>query len=897
MRSIPMILAGILLSINVIGQSVMEQRINFSVENTPVSDAIISLCEKVDLSISFQSRLFDSEDLVTFQYQNKSVKFLLDECLKNTEIGFKWRDNRIELYEKPPPIYTISGFVEDSLSGERLVAATVYDGSSGKGTTTNEYGFYSLSIPRGRASLSFSYLGFNSRKYNINIRKHLRFNVPLKAAITLEEIVVVDEKYAVKEGLSVVDAPNYAAGKLDKIPSIGGEPDIMRYFQSLPGVQSGSGSFGGTHVRGGESDQNLVLLDGVPVYSVTHALGLFSIFNDNIVKSARLYKGKFPSRYGGRLSSVVDIQTKEGNAKTFRGGGAISLFATSAFIEGPIKKDTTSFIVSGRRTHLDPIFNAIVEEEDAKGEDISKFGYYFYDINAKVNHKLSAKDRLYVSFYNGADNLKTSSSVNDNFNLSNNEIDSTSMDILLDNQRNYIDINWGNTILSTRWNRVWTNKVFSNVTATYSQFGFNLFGTAESEFEDIDREFSVVEQYEFYSRIEDIAIKVDFDYIKNSKHHFKFGGGLLGRNFEPVFSFAEFEQEDFQFDFGTDYFQQDLVLQDAQYFATELNFYFEDDIQISDKLQAQVGFHNAVFVADNAAWMSFQPRLSMQYQINQNGKLFAAYSRMGQFLHVLSPAGISMPFDLWVPSTQQIQPQNASQILLGTDWQLPANFVFGAEIYYKKLNNLITYSAGFEEFLRDEGANFDWENQVTFGEGWNRGVELSLQRNKGRVNGYINYTYSKAERKFEGLSNNERFPFRYNRDHELKIGLSMKFSPKFNVFTAWTYGSGQFTTPRVIEVYGNATQFDIFQLDVGDGVNELNTFQLPPNHHLDVNFNWHWPKPKVDHYLTFGIRNIYNRKNPLFSVRYTDLDNPEQGTSENFIGLPIFPSLRYAVKF
>jgi len=625
MRSIPIILAGIFLSINAIGQSVLEQRIDFSTNNIPVSDAIISLCEKVNLSISFQSSLFNDTDLVSFKFQNKTVKFLLNQCLKDTEIGFKWRDNRIELYQKPPPIYTISGFVEDSLSGERLVAATVYDAISGKGTTTNEYGFYSLSIPRGRANLSFSYLGFNPRKYNINIRKNLRFNVPLKAAITLEEVVVIDEKYSVKAGLSVVDAPNYAAGKLDKIPSIGGEPDIMRYFQSLPGVQSGSGSFGGTHVRGGESDQNLILLDGVPVYNVTHALGLFSIFNDNIVKSARLYKGKFPSKYGGRLSSVVDIQTKEGNAKRFKFGGAISLFATSAFVEGPIKKDTTSFIISARRTHLDPIFNAVVEEEDEQGEDISRFGYYFYDINAKVNHKLSAKDRLYVSFYKGADNLKTSSSVNDNFSLPPIEPDSNDIETILDIQRNFIDINWGNTILSSRWNRVWSDKIFSNLTATYSQFRFGLSGASESEFEAFDRAYSFVEQYEFSSSIEDIALKVDFDYIKNTRHHIKFGGGLLGRNFVPAFNFTEFEEENFQFDFGEDYFQQDSVLQDAQYFATELNFYVEDDFQWTDKLRAQVGFHNAVFVADNAAWMSFQPRLSLQYQINQNGNIYAKF--------------------------------------------------------------------------------------------------------------------------------------------------------------------------------------------------------------------------------------------------------------------------------
>ncbi|MEM1120459.1 MAG: TonB-dependent receptor [Bacteroidota bacterium] len=894
MRKIAIITTGLLLSIQTIAQSVLDRRIDFSVAEIPVADALLSLCEKADLSISFQSRLFQQDEIVTFSYQNKAISFLLEECLKNTEVGFRWQNNRLELYQKPPPIFTISGFVEDSLSGERLVAATVHDQLSGKGTTTNEYGFYSLSIPRGKALLTYAYLGFKSKEYRLNIRNNLRFNVPLKAAITLAEIVVTDKQYAKQAGLSVVDAPNYAEGKLDKIPSVGGEPDIMRYFQSLAGVQSGSGSFGGTHVRGGEADQNLVLLDGVPVYNISHSLGLFSIFEDNMVKSARLYKGKFPAKYGGRLSSVVDIQTKEGNDQAFKFGGAISLFATSAFVEGPIKKDTTSFIVSVRRTHLEPLLDAAIVESDSLGSAID-MNYYFYDINAKVNHTLSNKDRLYVSFYKGADNLRSISALNNNFFLE--EAEPDLIPSFVESQSDFININWGNTILSTRWNRVWSDKVFSNLTATYSKFRFNLFGASEFEIGDEEGFLSQVEQYEFNSSIEDIALKVDFDFIKNTQHHLSFGGGLLGRNFRPVFSYAEFEAEEFQFDFGENYFEQDSIIENAQYFATELNFYLEDNIQFTDKLNAQVGFHNAVFVADNAAWLSFQPRLSARYQFHPKGKLYAAYSSMGQFLHVLSPAGITMPFDLWVPSTKKVRPQNSRQTMLGIDWQLPTNFIFSTAVYYKKLNHLITYRNGLDQFLQEESNNFDWENEVTFGEGWNRGAEFSLQRTQGKIKGYLNYTYSKAERKFEGLSNDERFPFRYNRNHELKAGLSVDFSDRFHAFVAWTYGSGQFTTPRIIEFYGDATSFDIFQLDLGTDSDRLNTFQLPANHHLDINLNWHWERPKVDHHLSLGIRNIYNRSNPLFALQYVNLDNPDEGVSENFFGLPIFPSLRYAVKF
>ncbi len=893
MQRILLLLTGLFIAFVAMGQSKLEQRMDFSAVNLPVSDVLLSLCEKADLSVSFQSRLFSADQKITFEYKNQTVKSLLDACLKQTEIDYKWENNRVVLYQKPPPIYTISGFLEDSLSGERLVAANVYDYLSGKGTTTNEYGFYSLSIPRGKAALSFSYLGFNPKTYQINIKKNLHFNVPLKASITLAEVVVVDSKYQLKEGLSVTDAPNFASGKLAKMPSIGGEPDIIRYFQTLPGVEAGAGSFGGMHVRGGEADQNLVLLDGVPVYNSSHMLGLFSIFNESIVKNARLYKGKFPAKYGGRLSSVVDIQTKEGNDKEFKFGGAVSLFATSLFAEGPIKKEKTSFFVAGRRTHLDPLFNAFVEEEPGTG-DVDRIGYYFYDINAKLNHTFSDKDKVYVSFYRGADNLQSISSFNDDFVIDNDGIEPT---LTLSEQSDFVNINWGNTIISTRWNRVWNNKLFSNMTATFSEFGFQLFTVGATEFEKMEGSLFDVDQYIFDSNIQDIALKIDFDYIPNPKHHIKFGGGVLERIFTPTFDFQELEDlEADEFSLTEEYIPSDSAI--TNYYATELNFYLEDDIKFTDKLSAQLGFHNAVFTSDNAGWISFQPRLSIQYQIHPSGTVYAAYSRMGQFLHVLSPAGVSMPFDLWVPSTKKVRPQVANQFLVGTDWKLPQAFTFSTEAYFKKLDHLITYRAGVNSVLSGTEEIFDWENEVTFGEGWNYGLEASLKRTKGKTNGYINYALSKATRRFDGLSNDERFPFRYNRRHVIKIGLSQEFTPKFNVFATWSYGSGQYTTPRLIEVYGDGTSFDGFDLDLIGSDGPLNTFRLPANHQLDVSFNWHWPRKKVDHFFTFGLKNVYNRTNPLFAIRVKNLDgNGETFENEDFPGLPIFPSLRYSIKF
>ncbi|MEM6320152.1 MAG: carboxypeptidase-like regulatory domain-containing protein [Bacteroidota bacterium] len=890
MKKILLSSVSIMLSFIGLAQSPLTERIDFSVDNLTVSEALLSLCEKADLTISFDSRWLENTERITFQERNRNVTFLLERCLQNTEVGFKFVDRRLVLYQKPPPIFTISGFLEDSLSGERLVAATVYDQLSGKGTITNEFGFYSLSIPRGKAHLQYAYLGFQSKKFRINIRKNLQFNVPLKAAITLAEVIVTDQRYYLSTGLSMVEAPNYADGTLKQMPTVGGEPDLIRFFQSLPGVQSGSGSLGGTHVRGGETGQNLVLLDGVPVYSISHSLGLFSIFNENMVKSAQLYKGKFPAKYGGRLSSVMDIQTKEGNDKAFHYGASASLVATSVFVEGPIRQDSTSFILSGRRTHLDPLFGEIPAEEFDPATR-SRLGYYFYDIHAKINHTLSEKSKIYVSFYKGGDDLRVTNSFAKGENPSPIfPIDSLPSNISLAND--FVRINWGNTILSARWNRTWNNQLFSNLTATYSHFSFQLLNTTVQSGQTPTENFTRIEQYNFDSNINDAGLKLDFDYLPSSSHYLKFGGGLLLRAFNPTINYFESESPSL-----LEYNFQDGLLQmpntdEQRYFATELNFYLEDNIQFTPRLSAQLGFHNAVFVSNNAAWMSFQPRLSVQYNWEEKGNIYAGYNKMGQFLHVLSPIGFSMPFDLWVPSTQTAPPQTAHQFLVGTQWSLPAHFSFGSEIYYKKLNHLITYDSDLNQILTDASQNFNWENQITSGQGWNYGIETSLKKTKGKTQGYLNYAWSKAERQFAGLSNDQRFPYQFNREHELKLGLQQQFGPIFSLFATWMIGSGQFTTPKIVQVAEDVFEFSVVPDDIA-----LNTFRLPPIHQLNLNFNFHWERPKVNHYLSVGISNVYNHRNPLFAVIVENTDSSNERETKEFFSLPTLPSLRYAIKF
>jgi len=598
-------------------QNLLDTKLDVQIDQLTIEDALLHLSEKANCSISFNSNYFSQDQKVTLHYTSTSLKSILQKCLANSGYTFKVIDNNISLIALPPPIYTISGFVEDSLSGERLIAATVIDIVSGKGTTTNEYGFYSLSIPKGKAQLNYSYLGFKSKDYDIVIGKDLYLSIGLNASITLGAVIVTDSKILPQSSTGPPIAPNFKSKEINKIPTIGGEVDILRYFQTLAGVQSGVEGLGGIHVRGGNADQNLILLDGVPVYNPTHSLGLFSIFNTHTIKSAHLYKGALPAQYGGRLSSVVDIRTREGDTKKFHGGLDVSLFATSLFVEGPILKDKTSFLISARRTHIDPLVQALIRS-DSKSDG----GYFFYDTNVKLNHQFSDKDRIYLSFYKGGDAIRYESA---QFN----EDEKISQPAIIESD--FLNYNWGNTIFSLRWNHLWNNQFFSNTTFTYSEFKFtNDYGTEEylpflepikedeSELPDLEEEdflFSKISLFRFSSRIKDSGLKIDFNYLPTNQHHFKFGGGILVRQFKPSLVSDEFEEEGFDFD-EKEFEELESTIIDPTFFATELNIYGEDEIKINQQLKAKIGIHSVLFVAPNKVYPSLQPRLSLNYRVN-----------------------------------------------------------------------------------------------------------------------------------------------------------------------------------------------------------------------------------------------------------------------------------------
>jgi len=877
---------------NSFSQTLLESRFNFQANDLSIEDALLQLSEKANCNISFNSNYFKDHQRVTISSDYQTLQYFLKICLKNTAYTFQQEGNSIYLVGVAPPIYTISGFVEDSLSGERLVSATIYDKQSGKGTITNEYGFYSLSIPKGASTLSFSYLGFQSRDYQILIKKDLELTIGLNASITLAEVVVSDSKMQVASNVGENKAPSLQ--QLTQFPSLGGESDILKYFQNLPGVQSGSDGFGGMQIRGGETNQNLVFLDGVPIYNPTHSLGLFSIFNSQTIKSATLYKGSFPARYSGRLSSVMDIRTREGSLKNYHGGINVGLLATSVFAEGPIRKEKTGYLLSLRRTHIGQLVNQFLSSERGKDIEGETF-YHFYDATLKLHHHLSAKDRLYLSFYKGRDVITDRSE----FREEEEDCKKCEFEEQLIEEVSFVDFDWGNTILALRWNHIWHNQLFSNTSFTYSEFGFsNQFGAteyftiADSKLESEESLFSVL-LYQFKSNIKDIGVKTDIDYVPNSKHSLKLGAGLLVRNFKPTVLSNQFEQE-VEYDFETEELKEDSTLLNTNFFATELNAYLEDNWIINEKWAAHYGIHATAFIAPNKIYPSLQPRLAIQYQATSRFKVQWSINQMQQFLHVLQSSSTGIPNDLWVPSTSKVKPEFSWQTDLGWKWQLSKDFTWSVEAYYKQLHRIIVYRAD-TDFLLDEPDEiaFDWESEVSVGKGWAYGLESSLIKNVGKTTGWLHYSLAWSNRQFAAINNGQKFPSRFNRRHTLNIGVNQTLTPIINIQANWRYGSGQWTSLPTLENSFPEDISKVFQSASNEPTTAINTFQMKPLHRLDVTINFNWTKAKWKHQLSLGAYNAYARKNPI--MVYT---TPQKPSRIQEVGLGwVIPSFRYGLRF
>ena len=740
------------------------------------------------------------------------------------------------------PQYTLSGYIKDGSTGEELIYANVFVDELDRGTTTNLYGFYSLTLPQGTYSITFSYVGFEPIKRSIELDQDLTLNIELGSdATTLQEVVVKDKQANAAIEEIAMSRLEVDITELKKLPSLLGEPDVIKSIQMLPGVTSAGEGTSSFFVRGGSADQNLILIDEAPVYEVSHLFGLFSVFNSDVIKNAELYKGGIPAKYGGRLSSLLEITTKDGNAKELSGNGGIGLLASKLSLEGPIVKDKASFIVAGRRSYAD-IF--MKQMEDLDGTTVQ-----FYDLNAKVNWKPNNKNRFFIAAYLGRD---------------------------IWNFDNTFKMDWGNKTTTFRWNHLFNDRLFSNLTLLYSDFDYEL------------EQKDAVEGFFWKANQREASLKQDFTYFIRPGLTLKVGYHGIYRRFSPGHLGPNTETS----------FFSDVELQ--KQFALDHAFYAGIEQELTDRLSLQYGLRYSLFqnigagtvyeyadpqdnievtVLDSTVYKdfeviknygNFEPRFSMRYKLNEQSAIKASYNRMAQYIHLVSNSTVPIPFNTWAPSNTYLRPQLADQVALGYFRNFKNNtYEFSLETYYKKSKDITEFADNAELFF-----NQHLVTEFRQGDAESYGVEFYLRKNKGNLRGFASYTWSKTTQEVEDVNQNKVFPANHDRRHNLNLALVYDLNEKWSLGSNFTYASG-----RPITLPTGKYQFDDFQVNY---YSERNGYRLSAFHRMDLSATLNPRKNKdrwLQQQLVFGVYNIYNRQNP-----FTIYTRKKQDDDGNIIG-------------
>jgi hypothetical protein len=842
------------------------------------------------------------EQKVSIEVSEQKLGEALELFFKNTKLKFKEIDGQIVIYEqaqKPAKLvakqnFTIHGYFSDVQSGERLINAAAYQPGDFKGTASNNFGFYSISLQGGHIELAASYMGYEPQLFAFNLKADTSINIEMRPTSDQLGEVTVYGNHVNKMNDTQMSMEEIPLQKMKKVPVIFGEADVLKVIQLLPGVQAGVEGTSGIYVRGGGPDQNLYLLDGVPVYNPSHLLGIFSVFNPEALKSVKLYKGGFPARYGGRLSSVVDISMKDGNMKELKGDFSIGLITSKFTLEGPIKTDKTSFMFSARRSYADLLAKPVLAIINKKEKSSTDMGAYFHDFNLKVNHIFSNKSRLYLSAYHGKDYGNFSDTEDNSWaNLGDNYS-------VTHQTKTSFDISWGNTIASARWNYMLTPKLFSNTTATFSSYLFDTrFDVTSTKLAD---KSWATNEYNYHSGIRNFSAKIDFDYYPSTIHAIKFGGQYTHHRFAPGVTKTSLTNSTNTLD------NKEMEEGSRKINVNELAAFIEDDITLLPNLSLNAGFHLCLLQVDDTTFIKPQPRISLRYRPGEKWSLKASYSRMAQHVHLLYNSGINLPTDIWVPSTKKIPPPVSDQIAFGTCIDLPKGISLSVETYYKKMNNLVEYKAG-TAFMN---GSFDWENKVERGQGWAYGVEFLLEKTIGKTTGWVGYTWARSERKFEFINYRKVFPSKYDRRHDISVVFTHKFSDRFDIGGSWVFGTGTTATVAFSKYpvfnEGSFSRYSYWDSQVMhyDG---RNNFRFPSTHRLDLGMNFHKVKKKGIRTWSISVYNLYNQQNAFIIYWKNDYKNQYDvffnGMNINECNkvlsklsiMPILPTITYSYKF
>ncbi|MFW5793458.1 MAG: TonB-dependent receptor [Bacteroidota bacterium] len=773
--------------------------------------------------------------------------------------------------------YTISGYVYEKGSKESLIGANVYANSHNEGTITNNYGFYSITLPADSVVITFSYIGYTNITKSFYLDKNLNIDIELEPTIALQEVVIEGNKVDLISSspqMSRIDVP---VQNILAIPSLLGEKDIFKVIQLLPGVKQGGEGGSGFYVRGGGPDQNLIILDDATVYNASHLFGFFSVFNGDAIKNVHLYKGGFPARFGGRLSSVLDISMKDGNKETYGGEAGIGLISSRLMLEGTIIKDKASFLISGRRTYIDLLFQPFMNSE-------ASVGYFFYDLNAKLNYDINRKNKIYLSGYFGRDKFYSKiSEGTDDFSAG---------------------LYWQNSTATLRWNRLINDKMFANHSFIFSDYTLKIY---------LDQEFDGNTYYLSYSSgIQDFGAKTDISWHPNPNHLVRGGLQSTYHKFTPsAFVLEDDYYNEFQYDINT-------------INVIESGVYIEDEIRIGERFVFNPGFRLSHFLHEDKHYYGPEPRFSSVIKILDDFSWKNSYALMNQYVHLLSTTGIGLPTDLWVPSTKNIAPQKTWQLASGfaKDF-LSQDVEVSLEAYYKKSDNTIGYKEGASFLMIDdpsEAQEFSWEDNITDGQAWSYGLELFAQKKSGRISGWIGYTLSWTQLQFDDVNNGEKFWARYDSRHDFSIVAIYKLTNNIQASGTWVYSTGNaFTLPNgeyaqithnplgtssayhddaLFNQNGTPFNFSPYDYWIND-YGEKNSFRAAPYHRLDIGVQFIKERYILGHLIErtieIGVYNLYNRKNPYFYYMDTNYDN-ERVLKQVSI-FPILPSFSVNYKF
>ena len=879
-----------LLSFSVIGfgqNKELDQKITITLnDKVTVREALEIMESKTEIKFAYN----DFENLnkkVSVNYTNKTLRFILKDVLKKAELTYKVVGSKVIILETKNKI-TLSGHIIDGENGEALIGAKIYAPEIGEGAVSNTFGYFSFSLPTGVHKVTISFVGFQKQIIEVNKSKTVKIEMIPRG--NLATVVVTGKKKDEVIQSSGIGKIELTSTEIKNVPAIGGEVDVLKVVALLPGVKSGVEGSSGFYVRGGSSDQNLILLDGVPLYNPYHLWGFLSTFNADAINNMEITKGAFPARYGGRLSSVLDITMNEGNTKKWESNLTVGLLSAKGFVSGPLVKDKGSMMLSARRTYADLIIVPILAFQNKDPESKVKQGYNFSDVNLKLNYRLTKKDRLLFSGFYSRDKFYFDSKTTDK------TIPST--ELLQKNQ------GWSNTIGSLRWNHLFGPKLFLNTTAYYSGYNFYTDNLYELTSKNTELLPESKKSAEYSSDIADFSFRQDYQYLPNNNHTIRFGAGGIYHSFTPGVNsfFSETGKQTIN-----------NIIENNTIKSTELSLYFEDDLSLSKRVKVNLGVHASGFLVQGETYTSVQPRISSRFLINENLSLKMGYSSMTQYVHFLTSSGLTQSSDLWVPSTAKIKPQQSHQISAGSAILIGKQYQLEIDGYYKVMNNIIDYKDGASFLSTATG----WEDKVAIGKGESYGAEFFLRKKSGKLTGWLGYTLSWTNRQFDEINFGEKYPYRYDRRHDISLVGSYALTEKWTLNGLWVFNTGNavtipthsYSTPgfdgdfhswSAFPTPGSTESSEIGNSGFLNNSEKRNNYRLPAYHRLDFTAARKVKKEKTERELTFGITNMYNKLNASYYYSSQTI-NETTGKAENKYWkvtlFPFMPTISYKISF